>query len=103
MYVLVELFVHWLVDWLDFCFLLAAKTRMSLWLYCYACPHHVIKENAVLVVFHKHGFNETCHRMSLANEANRLLKPFLIIYLGNDNRNINVTPRIGRAFRVGAI
>ena len=41
--------------------------------------------------------------MSLTNEDNRLLQPFLIIYFGNDNCNIYVAPRIGRAFRVGAI
>ena len=55
------------------------------------------------MVFQKDGFDETCHRMTIANEANRLLQPILIIHLGDDNRNINVTPRIGRAFRVRAV
>lgn len=41
--------------------------------------------------------------MSFTNEANRLLQPFLIIHFGDDNRNVNVTPRIGRAFRVRAV
>ena len=67
----------------------------TLSLYGNSCPHHIIKENTVLVVFQKDGFDETCHRMPFANEANRLLQPFLIIYLRDDNRNINVTPWIG--------
>ena len=72
-------------------------------LYSNTCPHNIIKENAVLMVFQKDGLYKTSHRMSLTNEDYRLLQPFLIIYFGNDNCNINVAPRIGRAFRVRAI
>ena len=75
----------------------------TLILYSNTCPHNIIKENAVLMVFQKDGLYKTCHCMSLTNEDYRLLQPFLIIYFGNDNCNINVAPRIGRAFRVGTI
>ena len=72
-------------------------------LYGNTCSHYVVKEYAILVVFHKDRLDKTCHRMSFTNKANRLLQPLLIIHLGEDNRNINITPWIGRAFRIRAI
>ena len=94
--------IHFNSIWLDFGWFIG---RIYLYsdLYGNSCPHHIIKENTVLVVFQKDGLDKTCHCMPFANEANRLLQPFLIIHFWDDNRNINVTPRIGRTFRVRAV